>query len=602
MDELAEEKYAVDAITGKIGEKMKDMAGSYVAIGYYLRKYQAHGYQQDGKEKTDVWGYAERRFGMSKSTASRLISIFNQFGDVTDDWNTIGLPHLQTKYKDYSYSQLQELISQPESVLKRVKPTMTVLQIREAKQPTEADMKQVKKNLLTYLTKGWCYIELPEKVYKAMGRVGNYASPDELLDFGLYDELTECLKEQWVKNDVSGDSTIISATTSDEGIKVKSVKYPTVTIPWDEFDELIRTVKPTKKLEHPIEEVATSQPEAEPEPEPETEPEPVKRCTKGPSKTGYCGAAAYCDKDYQCCMECPEEEHCNSYCGWISEASKKMCRIPGHESEECNYENCKQAIYNSEEGQCPIEAMYSGCCSACNDLTCGYRCNNAKGTVFSDEKIASDIEENAGPEKAEEILASAEEAEEHDPVTEDDAEEPSDRMKEEALHRILNRAEYMLKEAEDSAAPVMVIMQEKAKIAGCKMLLEQQYPDAPQQDFEQPELPDMKNNDERKKFLEAYEEWPVWIDTPEMFEKVYRYELPNENVIAVRQKTENNEYNNGEEYKFLEWFYFGKNVREMYESKCKIRDIPNPHNGHASISLIVEHLKDLRNGGSRNEK
>lgn len=43
-------------------------------------------------------------------------------------------------------------------------------------------------------------------------------------------------------------------------------------------------------------------------------------CITGMSPTGHCGAAAYCDTEYSCCLQCPEP--CNSQCGWISEQSE----------------------------------------------------------------------------------------------------------------------------------------------------------------------------------------------------------------------------------------------------------------------------------------
>lgn len=39
------------------------------------------------------------------------------------------------------------------------------------------------------------------------------------------------------------------------------------------------------------------------------------RCITGKSKSGICGAAAYCSTNCKCCAECDED--CNSRCGWI---------------------------------------------------------------------------------------------------------------------------------------------------------------------------------------------------------------------------------------------------------------------------------------------
>ena len=40
----------------------------------------------------------------------------------------------------------------------------------------------------------------------------------------------------------------------------------------------------------------------------------AKKCLTGQSKSGICGAAAYCTQPYECCSECGES--CNIRCGW----------------------------------------------------------------------------------------------------------------------------------------------------------------------------------------------------------------------------------------------------------------------------------------------
>lgn len=43
----------------------------------------------------------------------------------------------------------------------------------------------------------------------------------------------------------------------------------------------------------------------------------IAKCWTGKSKSGYCGAAAYCDKEFTCCVM--RGERCNSQCGWLDE-------------------------------------------------------------------------------------------------------------------------------------------------------------------------------------------------------------------------------------------------------------------------------------------
>ena len=49
----------------------------------------------------------------------------------------------------------------------------------------------------------------------------------------------------------------------------------------------------------------------------------------------------------------------------------------------------------------------------------------------------------------------------------------------------------------------------------------------------QPELPKLKNNDQRKGFLKTYRDWPVWFEVPQAEEIYYRYILPDGSAIVT---------------------------------------------------------------------
>ena len=50
---------------------------------------------------------------------------------------------------------------------------------------------------------------------------------------------------------------------------------------------------------------------------------------------------------------------------------------------------------------------------------------------------------------------------------------------------------------------------------------------------EQPELPVLRNNNQRKEFLDNYQSWPVWFKVDEASEVYYRYELPDGCSIVI---------------------------------------------------------------------
>ena len=79
----------------------------------------------------------------------------------------------------------------------------------------------------------------------------------------------------------------------------------------------IRTPDPEpEEIEEQIPEQIPGQMRVEDYPEflPEEEQGPAK-CVTGKSKSGICGAAAYCSENYSCCSECDQD--CNSRCGWL---------------------------------------------------------------------------------------------------------------------------------------------------------------------------------------------------------------------------------------------------------------------------------------------
>ena len=104
------------------------------------------------------------------------------------------------------------------------------------------------------------------------------------------------------------------------------------------------------------------------------------------------------------------------------------------------------------------------------------------------------------------------------------------------------------------------------------------------------ELPRMKNNDERKKFLDEYQKWPIWVNTPEMHEKIYRYDLPNGSIIAVR---ECEYYATWAEKVMTRAFYylFGENVLQFNGTH---KDIEYPWSGESNVTEIVNALRDVQ--------
>ena len=46
-------------------------------------------------------------------------------------------------------------------------------------------------------------------------------------------------------------------------------------------------------------------------------------CITGISPSGQCGAAAHCNREYTCCLQCPDDS-CNGRCGWIDDVAEEV--------------------------------------------------------------------------------------------------------------------------------------------------------------------------------------------------------------------------------------------------------------------------------------
>lgn len=190
------------------------------------------------------------------------------------------------------------------------------------------------------------------------------------------------------------------------------------------------------------------------------------KCITGKSKSGICGAAAYCDTEYKCCAQCTDD--CNSRCGWISE---KSCQPAAETLDE------KQQEDHSGD---PAEMV-----------------KHLRNT----DKIP-----DAWPEDLKDI-----------PI-------PSLT----AINDILDDAEQDLKgylAIADEKLPAKTILKHQL-IAGGLRIIKNLVEDC-QEEPEQPPLPEMRNNDQRKQWLREYKSWGLWYTDHHTGARYYKYDFNN---------------------------------------------------------------------------
>jgi hypothetical protein len=117
--------------------------------------------------------------------------------------------------------------------------------------------------------------------------------------------------------------------------------------------------------------------------------------------------------------------------------------------------------------------------------------------------------------------------------------------------------------------------------------------------LKQPELPILKNNDQRKAFIDNYESWPVWIDIPHTGEKYYRYDLSREvaMVVKVNKKHAWKGYKETKDYEYGAEQYYLLGVKAEWSQKgSKFIEDPERtfHECNTNKSALIEYLKDYQ--------
>ena len=104
---------------------VKNLAIKFMEVGKYLKEVKEHAkFKELGFES--IYELTEVKYGFSKTTTKNFISVYERFGN-KDGWTAI-----DSKYKDYNFSQLVELIPEQENI-DDYSPLQTVKEIRLTK-------------------------------------------------------------------------------------------------------------------------------------------------------------------------------------------------------------------------------------------------------------------------------------------------------------------------------------------------------------------------------------------------------------------------------------------------------------------------------------
>lgn len=409
---------------------IKGMARNFIAVGFYLKHIRDNRmYEEDGY--VSIWDFAEEQYGISRSTASRWMSMNDRF---SENGNS---PNLAEEYKEFGKSQLQEMLYLPEDRLEEVTANMTVKEIRQIREPEKQDPEEEKLS----------YFGLKKTV-----RPGGSLLTTVGCGNGKHDCFS-CCRECEIRQE-------------DRQCRVSSCGNPK---PCGQIGN--KNLAYSMYSDHCM----FLHPELAPIRKGDKEPEP-------------------------CCLDCNVREcsviRCSVSKGRLDEERKRQEAERRKKKTECEKQkNPKVAQKHEKQVRATSHIMVP------------------EKHPKPDTKVAGVAEMQ---QESEERCRNA--------AVKIDV---RDLLKEKS-----NELDEWLKEFEEEGGYPEFVEKQKIIVAALAAMvcdLENQKI-APQ---EQPELPKMRNNDQRKAFLNNYQTWPVWFEVPQASEVYHRYNLPDGTSIVI---------------------------------------------------------------------
>lgn len=518
-----------------IRSNLQSAVRSVIATGFYLKHIRDNELYLEAGYK-NVNEYAMDRFGLSASATSRYITRNTRFSRGGNS------PLIDDRFKDFSKSQLQEMLGMSDEQLEQVTPDMTVREIRSMARPKEVP-----------------YIEIPGQT--------------ELKDIPgvMPEEMAESFEVPTAE---------LFGVEDDETAENESVVQPVAGKP------ISQEIPVAELMEEENAEIATSQllPEKV-----ATSDQPEKHYPKNLAEW-----AEY------------EEEIDESYnFGDLPAAKEALLKRLAMllvkrsftylfgDAEHTSVENVRRNLIEVQEAGAldlgeGIEA------AACAELIEFYRDTEDLG-ICTYERFTTQVKKCMEKE-IEKRIASADDADEDPQKAEENSLQPIEydlptlkdmiQSDEKALEQM---RDYWIRDQPYTYAKYFM------RIQALKLLMQmheqQEECEVPEEENKpkQPELPQLKNNDQRAAFIDAYETWTLWIDNQETGERYYRYDLPDGTSFVIKT------YHS----MFYDWKAdvamrykegYGANEEYLLEPGKFFRDC------RANRTTLIEKLKEIQKG------
>lgn len=482
MDVVESKWYEMDMslndVKNLLSANIKTMSRSFIAAGYYMKYIRDREVFRDGGYSS-IWEFAEDQYGIKKSATSRWMAMNDKF---SKDGNS---PILDDKYKDFNKSQLQEMLYLTDEQMEEAEPEMSAKEIRAIRKPPEVEVIAPAQQIDDQIPGQDSIEQHPEYMPGKMTietATGQNRPPEneipitpELQIERFFEALNRGDKERVLACDINATTYLLDARYQDvrirngnfnyqansTGIMFNPGSYMECAFTWNELaHELIKRFGKKRK---PVKMVFIDAPE-KPKKKDNEMPSPAK-CINGKSGSGKCGAAAYCDTEYKCCAQCPDD--CNSRCGWLEE----HCLSAAETQDEKQHDFVDNDKMSDHAGN-PTEMLPENWPEYLRDLP-----------VPTSTALASYLYDH-----------------------------------ERTLKQILDV------EKEEPGFPHMTIMKQQMTVVGLRLL--KNYIKN-MEEAEQPPLPEMRNNDQRKQWLREYKSWGLWYTDPHIGARYYKYDFNN---------------------------------------------------------------------------
>lgn len=584
---------SLEDIDAFMNANMATVARSFIAIGFFLKRarddelFKEEGYQ-------NIWDFSKARYGISKTYTSRYMSMNDRF---SENGNS---PNIRDEYRAYRKGQLQEMLYLEDDQLEQVKPGDRVEDIRNMRKPKEVP-----------------YIELP-------GQLEFEIDFPEILP---QEQLAPPMISQ--KQTFEMDVEDLLAGEDQESIaSSQQVNGDNGSIPCDNcLHELgldggndCETCSDFGSFERK-QEVQEQLTEGEP-----ILPVQDQQEASEPDYPGFYNPDddSLVDESYSLAnIPRASDRHVTMLARLFVQRNAKKLIYGGvfyGISDERIIEMLKLSYgYGSKE---PLIIDNDVEVAVCEGLIEFYRGDEDLGICLF-QKFANYVRKQIDEyisEKAEEQRKSQNQpdsgSEEPGGVTESPetvidgefVEVPQDSETSEYTPQYfleeqkekLDKYLRIAKRTEMKPADVKFLECQKTIVAALEaMVAELERPEPEPEKQEQPELPLLKNNDQRKDFIDSYTSWPIWIDQKETGEKYYRYNLTDKIAMVVKVSwkhswgnyKESKDYEYGAEQYYLlgieyEW-HNGKNTYKENETRTF-------YECNTNKSALVDYLRDFQ--------